>query len=286
MAADADVRILARMMVGRELALPRRAEESEPGEVRLRVTGLKVEGDRRAEVVSDVSFEVRAGEIVGIAGVAGNGQRELAEALAGTRPPSVGTVSVDGRDLTSVGARARIDAGLSLVPEDRLGTGLAPGLSLADNLALKAYRRPPFSLGPLLRRRHFQEHADRLAERFDVRGVRGQLPVRLLSGGNLQKALLAREISARPRVLVAAAPTRGLDVGATAAVRDHLLAQRSDGTAVLLISEDLDELLALADRILVMSEGRIVGAMPADEADTETLGLLMAGRVEEAELGA
>jgi simple sugar transport system ATP-binding protein len=170
--------------------------------------------------------------------------------------------------------------GMAYVPGNRLGMGLAPGLTTEENLALKAYRRPPFSKGIRLHADAFKEHGEMLIDKYDVRGVRPGLPIRLLSGGNLQKALFAREITQDPKVFIARSPTQGLDVGATEAVRQHLLTERSLGKAVLLISEDLDELLALADRLAVMFVGEIVGEMPAEEATAEKLGLLMGGGAE------
>ena len=159
--------------------------------------------------------------------------------------------------------------------------GLAPGLTTEENLALKAYRKPPFSNGPMLAPGVFKENGTKLIEQYDIRGVRPGLPIRLLSGGNLQKALLAREVELNPKALIARSPTRGLDVGATEAVRNLVLDERAKGTAVLLISEDLDELLALSDRVLVLYEGEVVGRMPAEEATPERLGLLMAGHRDE-----
>ena len=275
--AEADPAGLARMMVGREFSFPERAGAPTPGAVVLAVEGVRVMGDRDLEAVSAVSFAVREGEIVGVAGVSGNGQRELAEAIAGVRRLDAGRVEIGGVDATRLSPRRRIAAGLGFVPEDRLGMGLAPGLGIVDNLALRGYRSPPMSRGPVLDRDEMERHADDLVERFDVRGIRGRLPVRLLSGGNLQKALLAREIEHRPKVLIAAAPTRGLDVGATTAVRSHLLAQREAGAGVLLISEDLEELLALSDRMLVIHDGEIVGEVAGEGADPDEIGLMMAG---------
>ncbi|MGH9167567.1 MAG: ABC transporter ATP-binding protein [Acidimicrobiia bacterium] len=274
---EAEARTLARLMVGRDLDLPERESVARPGRVMLEVSGLHVRGDRGHLSVRGVDLAVREGEIVGVAGVAGNGQRELADALAGLRRASAGRVVLDGDDLTRAAPAQRIQAGLGFVPEDRLGIGLAPGLTVQENLALKSYRRPPLASGPLLAEAVMRRRAADLISRFDIRGTRPGLPVRLLSGGNLQRVLLAREISARPKFLLAASPTRGLDVGATQAVRALLLEQREEGVAVLLLSEDLDELLALSDRILVMYEGRMVGEVDA-AADPEELGLLMAGR--------
>ncbi len=275
---DADARELARMMVGRELELPTRTDVTEPGDVVLRVADVRVLSDRGLEAVRGVSFEVRAGEVVGIAGVSGNGQRELAQGLVGLRPLIGGTVELDGEDVTADSVLDRIEKGCAYVPQSRLGMGLAPGLTTEENLALKAFRKPPYSKGRTLVASAFKEEGARQIEQYDIRGVRPGLPIRLLSGGNLQKALLAREVELEPKILILRSPTRGLDVGATEAVRKQILAERARGAAVLLISEDLDELMALADRLLVIYEGEIVGEMPTDEATAERLGLLMAGQ--------
>ena len=277
---DTDEHELAKMMVGRELKMPERPDAAEAGPPVMCARDLTVAGDRGLDAVSDVTFNVHAGEIVAIAGVSGNGQRELAEALAGLRPAKSGGVEIAGA--VAEGVRQRISGGLSYVPANRLGRGLAPGLPIEENAVLKDYRRPPFSRGPLLVLGEFGRYAKDLVSRFDIRGVREGLPIRLLSGGNLQKALVAREIARSPKVLIAASPTRGLDVGATQAVRRLLLEQRAAGVGVLMVSEDLDEVMALSDRILVMYEGRIVGEVRGDDADAATLGLLMAGKKVEA----
>jgi simple sugar transport system ATP-binding protein len=278
--ADAEPRDLARMMVGRDLELPTRDENPDIGAPMLQVDSLRVDGDRGLEAVRGVTLEVRGGEVLGICGVSGNGQRELAYGIVGLRIPTSGTVLVDGEDITKTTVAQRIDKGIAYVPQSRLGMGLAPGLDTEDNLGLKAYRKPPYSSGPLLAASVFKERGADWIEKYDIRGVRPGLPIRLLSGGNLQKALLAREVELQPKVLIARSPTRGLDVGATEAVRNLVLAERAKGTAVLLISEDLDELLALSDRVIVLYEGEVVGQMPVDEATPERLGLLMAGQKE------
>jgi simple sugar transport system ATP-binding protein len=274
---DAETEDMARMMVGRDLVLPTRGDREEAGEVVLSVKDVRIEGDRGLEAVRGISFDVRAGEVLGVAGVSGNGQRELAHGLVGLRNPTEGTIEVKGEDVTHNSVLDHIDRGIGYVPQNRIGMGLSPGLTTEENLALKSYRHPPFSQGPRLRASAFNEQGEELIERYDIRGVRPGLPIRLLSGGNLQKALFAREITQEPVILIARSPTQGLDVGATEAVRNHVLSERNRGTAVLLISEDLDELLALADRLVVMYEGAIVGGMQAEEATAEKLGLLMGG---------
>jgi simple sugar transport system ATP-binding protein len=277
-AAETTPRSLAALMVGREVEIGRRRNGTgEAGETVLELRDVSADGDRGSPAVRDVSLSVRSGEVVAVAGVAGNGQRELAEAIVGIRPRSAGTVWVRGRGLRDADPRAAIGAGIAYVPEDRLGTGVAPGLSIASNVVLKAYRGPPVSRGPVLRLGHIRELARRLMQRYDVRASGPQIPAWQLSGGNLQKVVLAREFSGRPAVLIAAGPTRGLDVAGIETVHAYLRDAAASGVGVLLISEDLDEILALADRVVVMFEGRIAGERDADTATHEELGLLMAG---------
>ena len=275
-AAEATPRSLAALMVGRELAAGGEARARTAGEAVLELAGVWTQGDRGEAAVRGASLAVRAGEIVALAGVAGNGQRELAETIAGIRTPTEGSVRVDGKPLRA-DPRAAIAARVAYVPEDRLGTGVAPSLSIASNLVLKSYRGRHSSRGPLLRLRRIRESAVELIHRYRIAAPGPAAPARLLSGGNLQKVVLAREFSGRPRLLVAASPTRGLDVGAIETVHAYLRDAAADGVAVLLISEDLDEILVLADRIAVMYEGAIVGETSRAEASVEELGLLMAG---------
>ena len=282
---EADASRLARMMVGRDFVLRESKKEPnfplsiEPGseDPVLALKDISVPGDRGREAVRGINIDVHRGQVVGIAGVAGNGQRELAEAIAGLRPVSSGSVAIDGVDVTHGNPLDRIKAGFGFVPEDRLVMGLASGLSLKENLALKAYRRSPISRGPLLSDAEIRRMSERLVAAYDIRGGRDELPIRLLSGGNLQRSILAREISESPSVLLAASPTRGLDLAATDAVRHLLLNAAQNGLGILLISEDLDEVRALADIVLVMFEGEIVGEVDPTEFDLETIGLMMAG---------
>jgi len=276
-AAEATPRSLASLMVGREIELGRRETQRELGETCLELAGIGTLGDRGLPAVRDVSLTVRRGEIVAVAGVAGNGQRELAETIAGIRAPTGGSIRVTGRKLKGGDAREAIGAGIAYVPEDRLGTGLAPGLSIADNVVLKSYRKPPASRGPLLLLRKIRELAETLMQRYDVRASGPDVPAGQLSGGNLQKVVLAREFSGEPVVLVAASPTRGLDVAGIEVVHEYLRGAAQSRVGVLLISEDLDEIRALADRIAVMYEGAIAGERDAATATVEELGLLMAG---------
>jgi simple sugar transport system ATP-binding protein len=276
-AADATPRSLAALMVGRELGGGGPARARAPGEAMLELEGVWTQGDRGESAVRGATLSVREGEIVAVAGVAGNGQRELAETIAGIRAPTEGTIRVGGKLWRGGDPRAAIAARIAYVPEDRLGTGVAPNLSIASNLVLKSYRGPEASRGPLLRLRRIRESAVELIRRYSIAAPGPGSPARLLSGGNLQKVVLAREFSGRPRLLVAASPTRGLDVGAIETVHAYLRDAAADGVGVLLISEDLDEILTLADRVAVMYEGAIVGETARADASVEELGLLMAG---------
>jgi len=280
--ADATPRSLAALMVGREIELGRTNGARAVGDTRLELAGISANGDRGGAAVKDVSLSVRGGEVLAVAGVAGNGQRELAETIAGMRPATEGSIAVGGRRLRGGDPREAIAAGIAYIPEDRLGTGVAPGLSVASNVVLKSYRRPPASWGPMLLLRKIRELARNLMERYDVRASSPDVPARQLSGGNLQKVVLAREFSGEPAVLVAASPTRGLDVAGIETVHSYLRSAAERGVALLLISEDLDEIQALADRIVVMYEGAIVGQRDAASATIEELGLLMAGGEERA----
>jgi simple sugar transport system ATP-binding protein len=277
-------RELARLMVGREVVLrtarPERAEGTAAFADRpdaLRLAGVEARDDRGDEALRAVDLTVRAGEILGVCGVAGNGQRELAEVVAGMRRVEAGTVEVAGRALPSPDPRAARRAGVAHVPQDRLRTGTAPSLAVEDNLALTAYRAAPLSSGPFVRRQRIRSRAQELMGRFDVKATGPGSPVRLLSGGNVQKVLLARELSAEPALLIAASPTRGLDVGAIEQVRQLLVETAASGVGVLLISEDLDEILDLSDRIAVLYEGRVAGIVDRPDADATELGFLMGG---------
>jgi ABC-type uncharacterized transport system ATPase subunit len=272
-----DARELARMMVGRDVVLELPPRAGTPGEPVLELEGVSARNDRGLPALRGVSLTVRAGQIFGIAGVAGNGQSELAEVITGLRPTTGGRVSVGGRDLTGASARTLIEAGVAHVPEDRLESGLVAGMTAAENAILKAYRHPPVARGPFVDRGESRRLATQMLEAFGVRMVSPDAPVRLLSGGNLQRLLLARETAADPRVIVAVHPTRGLDVGATEAVRRALREQQERGAAILLISEDLDEILALADPVGVVHDGELAGVVQRERASIEELGLLMGG---------
>ena len=274
---------LASLMVGREVLFRIEKPPSNLGEVRLHVDNVSAQNDKGIEALRGLSLQLRSGEILGVAGVAGNGQRELAEVICGLRPTESGTINISSQHVTNAPPIVMIEAGIAYVPEDRSATGSAPNLSVAENLALKNYR----SLGQggrfFLSRRAMRDQAQKLIQQFNIATPTPDISARLLSGGNLQKVILAREIAQHPLVTVAAYPTRGLDVGATENVRHILVNERTNGAAILLISEDLDEIFAIADRIAVIYEGRIVGEMSGEEANLDQIGLMMAGAYTKAE---
>jgi ABC-type uncharacterized transport system ATPase subunit len=267
---------LARMMVGREVLLRVDKKPAQPAEPELAVEDLHVLDDRGLEAVRGVSFQVRAGEIVGVAGVDGNGQSELIDAIAGLRRIASGRVTVAGRDVTDASPKEALDAGLGHIPEDRQRRGLVLEFSLGENLALHDYDHEPFSKAGWLFPRRMVERARKLLKDFDVRGGGPQTPARALSGGNQQKVVVAREVSRDPMVLIAAQPTRGLDVGAIEYVHRRLVEQRDQGKAVLLVSLELDEILSLSDRILVIYEGGLAGEYQPGVSEEE-LGIAMTG---------
>jgi general nucleoside transport system ATP-binding protein len=274
--AGATAEGLARLMVGREVVLRVEKPPAEPGDTLLEVENLTVLDDRGLEAVRGASFEVRAGEIVGIAGVDGNGQTELIDALTGLRRPSGGRIVAAGKDITNAGSRECLDLGVGHIPEDRQLRGLVLDFTLAENLALHDFRKEPSSRRGWLYPRRLIERAARLLKEFDVRGGKAQTLASALSGGNQQKVVVAREVSRDPRILVAAQPTRGLDVGAIEFVHRRLVLERDKGRAILLLSFELEEILSLSDRILVVYEGRIVGEY-APGVSEEELGIAMTG---------
>jgi simple sugar transport system ATP-binding protein len=265
-------------MMGREHAAPVcAAATGEPGAVVLDARDLVAEGDRGERALRSLSLEIRGGEILGIAGVAGNGQRELAEAITGLRKIAAGSIRVNGVEVANRPPAHAIAAGVSYIPEDRLGTGLAVTLSVAENLIMKAYRGTELSAGPFIRRSRVLDWSRRLADTFQIKAPSLDTPVSSLSGGNAQRVLLARETAARPLLIVAAHPTRGLDVAATDHVHAILREQRQAGAAILLISGDLDEIMALSDRIAVLYEGEVLGVFDCAGADIDRIGLMMGG---------
>ncbi len=275
---DTDQHALARMMIGREVVFTQAKKSHDTSrETALELKDVSARDDLGLQALHNVSLSVHHGEIVGVAGVAGNGQRQLAEAISGARPRMGGDVVVKKRKLRSGDPEDAIVHGVAHVPEDRLGTGVSPSLSIAENLILKSHRRSPMSSRGVLRHDRIRRNARELIKRFAISAPGPDTPTRLLSGGNVQKVVLARELSSVPEVIVAANPTRGLDVGATEAVRSLLLEAAGKGVGILLISEDLDEILLLADRIAVIYEGSIVGVVPRSTADVQQLGLMMAG---------
>ncbi|MCD8009407.1 MAG: ABC transporter ATP-binding protein [Lachnospiraceae bacterium] len=278
--ADTSREELSRMMVGRDVEFVVQKEEAKPGDVILDVSGLTVASKAHSNnAVKDVSFQVRAGEIVCIAGIDGNGQTELIYGLTGLEPAKSGTVKLKGTDITHSPIRQRSTMGMSHIPEDRHKHGLVLDYSLEDNLVLQRYFEPQFvSKAGFLKRGAIREYALRLIEEYDVRSGQGPITTaRSMSGGNQQKAIIAREIDKEPELLVAVQPTRGLDVGAIEFIHKQIVATRDAGKGVLLVSLELDEVMSLSDRILVMYEGEIVGELDPKKTTVEELGLYMAG---------
>jgi len=268
---------IATMMVGREVLLRVDKKPAKPGAVVMQVENISANTDRGVPALNGVSFELRQGEILGIAGVEGNGQSELMEVLAGTRHVTGGRVLLGGRDITTYDARTERDAGVAFIPEDRRGTGLVLSFSIAENSILGRERSPTFSWNEfVLKLVAIKEWARRLVKEFDIRTPSIDVAARNLSGGNQQKVIVAREMGSKPKVLLAAQPTRGVDIGAIEFIHRRIVQERDEGTAVLLVSAELDEVRSLSDRIAVMYEGRIVSIEPPD-APEERLGLLMTG---------
>ena len=274
--SELDAGRLAELMVGEATEVSqRRTREGETGSPVLEVERIVVRDIHGRAVVDDVSLSVSAGEIVGIAGVAGNGQRPLSDAIAGLTPAESGRVMLGGTDISSTTPRARNTAGLAYVPEDRLGVGLAPRMDVVENSIMRAYRA--LSKGLLIDRSAARLYGDKLVEDYSVKVGKMDAPVAGLSGGNLQRLLVGRELEVSPAVVVAAQPTRGLDVKGVAAIQEILLKQAAAGVGILLISEDLEELFALSDRLLVMHEGKVVGEFDPDAATRQEVGAAMAG---------
>ncbi|MBI3456573.1 MAG: ABC transporter ATP-binding protein [Candidatus Rokubacteria bacterium] len=272
-----DAQELARLMVGREVHTPVRRLQPGAGRPVLEIEDLTVANDRGLTAVDRLGMTVHGGEIVGLAGVSGNGQRELAEAIFGLRPVRGGRIRVGQSDVTNGSPEEIIRRRVARVPEDRTGVGLLMDLSLAENLILESYRASRFRRGPFLSPAAVAEFADGLLAAYRVRAPHRSVPAKTLSGGNLQRLLLARALAQDPALLIVHQPTRGLDVAATEEVHARLLELREQGVAVLLISEDLDEVLALSDRIAVLYEGRLMGIIPAEEVRVDEVGLMMAG---------
>lgn len=268
---------LARMMVGRELKAQPEKDIVEQEDTCLTLDNVWADSDLGTPGLQGVSFDLREGEILGVAGVSGNGQRELAQVINGLRPITKGEIRVGKKDISRSTPAEIIAQGVSYIPEERMVDGMIKEFSVAENLILRDHNKKPFSRGGFFNFRAISRQSDQLIEQFNVKTPSQDTPVKNLSGGNIQKLLLARELSRKPKVVIAAQPTRGLDVGATEYVHQVLTDQRGEGTAILLISEDLDEVLALSDRIIVIYEGEIMGEVITEQANPEDLGLMMAG---------
>jgi simple sugar transport system ATP-binding protein len=274
---DSSPQDLARLMVGRPVLLSVEKGPAHPGEAVLRLEDVTVEDDRRQVAVDGVSLVVRAGEIVGVAGVEGNGQDHLVEAIMGLRHPRRGRILLDGRDVTRDNTRRVLRHGVHLIPADRQRMGVVVDLSVADNLVLSSFDQPPFARWLLRQLAAVLRHATRVIRDFDIRAESPEQRLGSLSGGNQQKVVVARELDGDPRVLIASQPTRGVDVGSIEFIHRQLVQRRDAGMAVLLVSSELDEVLSLADRVAVMYRGRVAAVLEGDQVEPGRIGLLMAG---------
>ncbi|MEJ2486354.1 MAG: ABC transporter ATP-binding protein [Anaerolineales bacterium] len=268
---------LAKMMVGREVGLTRDRQPMKATEARLVLKDICAQGDRGKPALNKINLEVRAGEILGVAGVSGNGQKELAEVITGLRPVTGGEILLEGNNVSGKSPKELMDQSLSYIPEERMRDGMIKEFSVAENLILREHDQAPYANKGFLDLKAISRHTQDMITSFRVKTPSQETPVKNLSGGNIQKLVLARELWRKPRILIAAQPTRGLDIGATEYVHLRLLEQREEGTATMLISEDLDEIMALSDRIAVIYEGNIMGVIDHADATPEKLGLLMAG---------
>lgn len=277
-AKDATVERLTKAVVGEREFVPQiRENHNCRSEIVLSVDGLSVKNDKGLMAVNNVSFHIRGGEIFGIAGVAGNGQKELTEAVAGLRKAEQGTITVNGENLTKLSIRKYIDKGVSFIPEDRLSMGLVPSMDLSENIILKHFGWNKFSRKGILKKKAIDEATREYIQKYDIKTAGIHSPVGLMSGGNQQKLLIAREVNGNSSLLIASYPVRGLDIGATEAIHKILLEESEKGTAILLISEELDELFQLADRIGVMCDGNMMAVLDRDKSDYDTIGRLMSG---------
>jgi ABC-type uncharacterized transport system ATPase subunit len=280
--AETTPKELARMMVGREVLFQIEKKPMAPGKVALELSHIEALGDRGLPALKDISFRLHAGEILGIAGVVGNGQRELAEVVTGLRRSSKGKLRIDGKDMTNKSPLEIIRRGVAHIPQDRVSVGAAGDLSVASNLAMKQYRSRPLAAGIFLLQNKILDFARTLIEKFRISTPSPKTQVKFLSGGNIQKTILAREIGAARTLMIAVYPSRGLDVGATETVRRQLVSQRDAGLGVLFFSEDLDELLQISDRVAVLFEGKMMGVFDTNTVNIDHIGMLMAGMDREA----
>jgi ABC-type uncharacterized transport system ATPase subunit len=269
---------MAEMMVGREVTFKVNKMVSSPGEVVLSIQSLSMKNSKKVLALNNFSLEVRAGEIVGVAGVDGNGQSELIEGITGLRKAESGSILFNGEEIKDKSIRSRIGLGIGHIPEDRQKRGLVLDYSLEENMILEVYDREPFSRRGILNKKYIRQYAERIIEKFDVRSGRGATAIaRSLSGGNQQKAIVGREFELNPTLLIAVQPTRGLDVGSIEYIHQRLIEHRDHGKAVLLISLELDEILNVSDQIAVINNGEIIGVVQADETNENEIGLMMAG---------
>jgi len=265
------------MMVGREVLFRLERKPLNRRKKILQVENVKAYNDKGLIALNGIKFDVYSGEIFGLAGVAGNGQKILSQVIAGLRKALSGNIYIDGKDMTNAGAKQIFERGISYVPPDRLKVGLVPNLSTVDNAILRRYNKKPIYSRSFINYAEADKYTERLIKTYDIKVPKKEAPVKLLSGGNMQKLLLAREISEKPKLLIVVHPTRGLDVGATEFIRKELLKERDSGVAVLLISEDLDEIFMISDRIGVIYEGQILDIVDIENAEIKRIGLLMAG---------
>lgn len=276
--ADTSEAEMAKMMVGRQVSFKVEKNEAKPTNVVVKIDNLSVKNNKKVLGLKNFSLEVKAGEIVGIAGVEGNGQTELVEALTGMRPVDSGSIIFKGNDITKTSIKSRNDSGIAHIPEDRHKRGLVLDYTMEDNMVLKVYDKMPFSKLGLINRQKIKEYANKIIKSFDVRsGEGGQSIARSLSGGNQQKGIIGREIESNPDLLIAVQPTRGLDVGSIEYIHKRLVEQRDSGKAVLLISLELDEVLNVSDRIAIINNGELIGIVNAKETNENEVGLMMAG---------
>ncbi|GAB6928297.1 ABC transporter ATP-binding protein [Paenibacillus sp. JCM 10914] len=276
--ADTSREVMAEMMVGRSVSFKVDKQESKPGDIVLEVQSLTVQNSKKTDALKSFSLTLRAGEIVGLAGVDGNGQTELIEAITGLRQAAGGSVKLNGKDISGLSVRKRNESGIGHIPEDRQKRGLVLDYTVEENLILQVYNKPPFAKRGLLQPSAIRENADHIIQSFDVRSGSGaRSVVRSMSGGNQQKAIIGREVERDPDLLIAVQPTRGLDVGSIEYIHRRLIEQRDKGKAVLLVSLELDEVLNLSDQIAVINNGELVGIVKSSETNERELGLMMAG---------